>query len=111
MQKQTAGTESEIEEDLPLRFYLGQNYPNPFNERTTVKYCVAYRTRVLLTVCDTQGKVIERLVDEVRKAGTYEVEFRVAKERLDTGKASEKFYYRLEAGDFRAEKQMEVIIQ
>jgi hypothetical protein len=110
LQKRTAGTDSDIEEDLPLRFYLGQNYPNPFKERTTVKYCVAYRTRVVLTVCDAQGRVIERLVDEVRKAGTYEAEFRVAKERLESGKASEMYYYRLEAGDFSADKQMEVII-
>jgi hypothetical protein len=59
----------------PTEFSISQNYPNPFKEKTTIKYCVAYKTRVQITVFDSEGKVIEKLVDEAKEAGTYEVEF------------------------------------
>ena len=59
----------------PQVFYLGQNYPNPFKEKTTIKYCVASTTRVILTIYDTQGNVVKKLVDEEKNPGTYEVEF------------------------------------
>jgi len=61
----------------PSEFYLSQNYPNPFKERTVIKYCLAYNTRVQLTIYNSAGKEIEKLVDEEQKAGTYEVEFQV----------------------------------
>ena len=34
----------------PSEFSVGQNYPNPFKEKTVIKYCVAYKTRVQITV-------------------------------------------------------------
>jgi hypothetical protein len=30
----------------PFTFQLSQNYPNPFKDRTTIKYCIAYKTKV-----------------------------------------------------------------
>jgi len=93
---------SEIEEVLPLRFYLSQNYPNPFKERTTIKYCVAYSTRVKLTVLNSAGEVIKSLVDEEKSPGTYEVEF-------DAGRLREgNYFYSLEAGDYSNGKKMEL---
>ena len=85
------------EEQTPLRFHLSQNYPEPFREKTCIKYCVAYECRVVLTVFDTDGREVTRLVDKKQPAGTYEVEF----------KAVEGDYsYRLEAGDFKFQKLM-----
>ena len=85
------------EEETPLRFHLSQNYPEPFKERTSIKYCVAYECRVVLTVFDDDGKEVARLVDTKQPAGTYEVEFEAVKG---------DFSYRLEAGDFRSQKLM-----
>jgi hypothetical protein len=102
---------SHVEESVPLQFRLSQNYPNPFKETTTIKYCVAYRTRVVLRVLDAERKEIERLVDEEKKAGTYEVEFCAAKGAVPDGKESEIYHYTLEAGSFRAERQMQLITQ
>jgi hypothetical protein len=64
-----------MNELVPSEFYLSQNYPNPFKEKTVIKYCVAYRTRVQLTIYNTAGEEIEKLVDEEQKAGAYKVEF------------------------------------
>lgn len=92
----------------PSEFYLSQNYPNPFKEKTVIKYCVAVRTRVILTVYDTEGKEIEKLVDDEQNPGTYEVEFYVAQNSSPV-KASSTYYYRLEAGDYKCEKKMELL--
>ena len=86
---------------VPSEFYLSQNYPNPFWDKTKIKYCVAYKTRVKLTVFDAEGKEIEKLVDEEKKPGTYEVVFNFVK----TGYAP-SLRYRLEAGDYSSEKIM-----
>ncbi|OGU63690.1 MAG: hypothetical protein A2W30_05590 [Ignavibacteria bacterium RBG_16_36_9] len=96
-----------MEELVPSEFYLCQNYPNPFKEKTVIKYCVAYKTRVKLTVYNAEGEVIEKLIDEEKKPGTYEVVFQsaVGSRQLANG----NYLYRLEAGNFTSEKKMQLI--
>lgn len=98
---------SKIFDLLPLEFYLSQNYPNPFNEKTTIKFCVPYRTRVLLAVYNSKGELIEKLVDEEKLPGTYEVVFSA---RGDWQLATGNYYYCFEAGDYSSEMKMKVII-
>jgi len=90
----------------PSEFYLSQNYPNPFSEKTTIKYCVAYKTKVSLKVLNPEGKMIKILIDEEKEAGTYEIEF----DAVETGHApslqSKTYYYQLIAGDYKCEKRM-----
>ena len=95
---------SKMDEVTPLEFHLAQNYPNPFKDKTVIKYCVAYNTKVQITVFNSEGEQIEKLVDDEKKPGTYEIEFQstVNSRQLASG----NFYYRLEAGDFRSEKKM-----
>jgi len=91
----------------PSEFYLSQNYPNPFIERTIIKFCIAYKTRVKLEVFNAEGKLIKLLVDEEKEAGTYEVEFYPASSIQHP--ASGKYFYRLEAGNFVETKGMLMI--
>jgi 5-hydroxyisourate hydrolase-like protein (transthyretin family) len=91
---------------VPSHYYLSQNYPNPFRERTTIKFCIARPGWVKLIVYDASGDEIKILIDEEKDPGTYEVEF-------STGHYSESrkleagvYYYRLEAGDYKCEKEM-----
>ncbi|OGU42369.1 MAG: hypothetical protein A2315_16605 [Ignavibacteria bacterium RIFOXYB2_FULL_35_12] len=95
------------EEVTPLEFYLSQNYPNPFKDKTTIKYCVSYKTHVNLTVLDAERNEIEKLVDEEKKPGTYEVEFQsaIGSRQLAIG----DYFYRLQAGDYSIEKRMQLI--
>jgi len=99
----------------PSEFYLSPNYPNPFKKNTIIKYCVPYRTSVLLTVYNEKNEEIINLVDEVKNPGTYEVEFDASichsRESLPDGKAGgnpkeETFFYRFEAGDYKNEIKM-----
>jgi hypothetical protein len=91
----------------PGKFYLGQNYPNPFKENTVIKYCVADKTKVQITVCDSESNIIEKLVDEEKNPGTYEVEFRASRDhsgrvrRLSDG----YYFYLMEVGNKSCDKK------
>ena len=90
----------------PSEFYLSQNYPNPFRDKTVIKYCLASRTKVLLTIHDAEGKEIEKLVDEEQNPGTYEVEFSLCHPCESRDPEGVNYIYRLEAGDYKNEKKM-----
>lgn len=105
---------------IPTEFYLSQNYPNPFTDKTTIKYCVPYKTKVKITVYNSENDVIEKLVDEEKKPGTYEVEFSASHSRLPPETDAESlpdskaganlmertYYVSLSAGDYKNEKEM-----
>ena len=63
---------------VPNEFFLSQNYPNPFKDKTVIKYCIAYTTKVELSVYNSNGKLIDNLVDKEQNAGSYEAEFDAA---------------------------------
>ena len=97
----------EIDEMIPPKFYLSQNYPNPFKEKTTIKYCVGYKTRVLLTIHNSEREKLDTLIDEIQEPGTYKIE-------IDSGSDNYQltdgiFYYRLNADNYTDEKKMKVI--
>ena len=102
---------------VPSEFYLSKNYPDPFCEKTTLKYCVACKTRVTLEVFSSEGTMVRSLIDEVKEAGTYEIEFSAGggspaanqgkKWRGDACTLTEGIYVcHLQAGDFTATKTM-----
>jgi photosystem II stability/assembly factor-like uncharacterized protein len=96
---------SMMDEVTPTQFFLSQNYPNPFSEKTTIKYCVAYKTRVQIAVYNTEGEEIEKLVDEEKGPGTYEVEFSVCRSGEGMNLNQGYYFYRMIAGDFTSEKK------
>lgn len=56
-------------------FQLNQNFPNPFNPVTTISYNLPSEAKVILSVFAGLGREITRLVDEVKSAGSYKVNF------------------------------------
>lgn len=84
----------------PSEFFLSQNYPNPFNEKTTIKFCIAYKTKVRIEIFDPEGKLIKTLLEGEKEAGSYEAEF-------DAHGFSEGVYiYQIRAGNFLETKKM-----
>ena len=59
----------------PADFALRQNYPNPFNPTTGIRYEVAERSDVRLTVYDILGREVSVLWQGVRNAGVYDATF------------------------------------
>ncbi|MCB2229730.1 T9SS type A sorting domain-containing protein [bacterium] len=95
---------TDVEDDdelLPTTFSLSQNYPNPFNPSTTISFSLPEAAHVTLTIYNTLGQEVDRLIDDVRSAGGYEIEWR-AENRLASG----VYFYRLEAGDISDVRKM-----
>ncbi len=84
----------------PSEFYLSQNYPNPFSDKTTIKFCVAYKGKVRLEVFNPEGEIITILLNEEKEAGTYKVEFTAC------GLCEGVYTCRLQAGDYLSTKKM-----
>jgi len=87
----------------PDGFYLAQNYPNPFNPVTTIKITLSNPGHVVLAVYNISGKLVEKLVDEHRESGYYEITF-------DASKHSSGIYiYKLKTRDVQAQNKMVVM--
>jgi len=89
-----------MEELVPSEFYLSQNYPNPLKEKTVIKYCLPDKSLVKLTVLYPDKTIMKELVNKVKEAGTYEVEFDASS--LTSG----IYFYRLQAGEYIETKKM-----
>lgn len=83
-----------VEPALPTKTTLAQNYPNPFNPSTVIRYGVAQKGQVMLTVYNALGEQVATLVNGEKAPGYYEVKF--AADNLAAG----IYFYRLVAGAF-----------
>jgi hypothetical protein len=89
-----------ITNDVVRKFELYQNYPNPFNPTTNIGYTLTKETNVKLTFYDVAGKQISVMDLGRQSLGTHVVPFNG--ENLSSG----IYFYKLEAGDFKAVKSM-----
>lgn len=107
----TTSTPTNVDDiNSPKEFNLYQNYPNPFNPSTKIKFTIPASslnlfsqgegTFVRLKVYDVLGNEVTTLVDEEKKAGTYEVNFNASE--LTSG----VYFYKLQAGSFVQTKKM-----
>ena len=87
----------------PEVFFLSQNYPNPFNPVTMIRYELAERAPVTLTVYSVIGQFVSRLVNKIEGAGYHEVRFDAS------GLASGVYFYRLQAGSFVQSKKLVIL--
>ena len=96
---QTTGVD-QISGAIPSGYFLSQNYPNPFNPTTVIKYSIPRLSKVTLKIYDILGKEVEKLVDEEKSPGQYEVKFNAR--RLASG----IYLYRLQSGEFSQTKKL-----
>lgn len=88
------------DKSLVFDFYLAQNYPNPFNPSTIINYSLPVSIHISISVYDLFGRKVQTLVDEIKKAGKYSIEWNA------TGFAAGIYYYELNTGNFRKIKKM-----
>ncbi|HEY6435169.1 MAG TPA: T9SS type A sorting domain-containing protein, partial [Ignavibacteriaceae bacterium] len=79
---------------------LSQNYPNPFNPTTTISFSIPSSTFTSLKIYDILGNELATLVNEVKPAGNYKVNFNAAS--LSSG----TYFYRLSTEKFTQAKKM-----
>lgn len=87
----------------PKEYALNQNYPNPFNPTTTISYSIPKNGFVKLIVYDMLGKEIATLVNEVKMAGNYMLDFNAS--NLSSG----IYFYKITSGEFSSIKKMMLI--
>ena len=88
---------------VPLQYELRQNYPNPFNPTTAISYQLIAISHVSLDIFDVLGRKVTTLVNDVQQPGIYTI-------RWDASQyPSGVYFYRLEAGDFRATRKLMVV--
>jgi len=76
----------------PLSFELGQNYPNPFNPTTTINFTLPEKTNVNLKVYNILGSQVAEVLNEVKDAGSYSVNFKAQ------GLSSGIYIYKISTG-------------
>jgi flagellar hook assembly protein FlgD len=82
-----------IDGTLPLVTSLSQNYPNPFNPVTTINFSTAIEGNVNLTVYNTAGAVVAKLVEGRMNRGYHSVAFDGA------SMVSGVYYYTMQLND------------
>jgi hypothetical protein len=102
------GVENEVEHSNS--FYLLQNFPNPFNSCTKIKFTIPSDVKretsnVILKVYDVMGNEITTLVNEEKRAGSYEIEF-TAGQNSRREIASGVYFYQLKTEDLIVTKKM-----
>jgi hypothetical protein len=80
-----------ITQSIPDECMLCQNYPNPFNPVTTISYGLVNPARITIAIYDMLGQHLETLVDEVKPAGYYRVDWNAA------GRASGIYFCQMKA--------------
>ena len=88
---------------IPTVYELQQNYPNPFNPTTKINFAIPKQGLVTLKVYDVLGREVANLVNEVKTAGNYIVDFDASY------LASGVYFYKLEVNGFSDVKRMMLI--
>jgi hypothetical protein len=97
--------EDEPEDALPKDFVLFQNYPNPFNPSTTILFSLPSRSHVTIIVYNVVGQRVTTLVDGVKPAGSYHVDWD-GKDQHGQTVASGVYLYELQAGEYVDTRKM-----
>ena len=66
---------SDLTEVIPGSTELSQNYPNPFNPETTISFRNTMSGNVKLTVFNSNGELVEELINSDMGAGNHSVQF------------------------------------
>ncbi|MFH1736208.1 MAG: SBBP repeat-containing protein [bacterium] len=92
-----AATTSEI---TPTAFFVSSVYPTPFNPTTSISFDLPEAGQVHLAVYDLQGRLVQKLVQGHRNAGSHQVTFEAS------NLASGIYLYHMNAGEFNTTGKM-----
>lgn len=92
-----------LSNNIPSGFKLAQNYPNPFNPSTNIKFDVASRENIRLSVYDLLGRLVRVIVNQEMLPGSYQVKFDGS--NLSSG----VFFYKLEAANYSEVRKMVLV--
>jgi hypothetical protein len=85
---------------IPVQYKLEQNFPNPFNPSTTIKFSLPNATKVILSVYNSMGQEVSKLISGDMNAGVYSTIWNAS------GFASGIYYYRITTNNFIETKKL-----
>ncbi len=91
-----------------MPFVLEQNYPNPFNPTTTIRFNLPDINHTTLTVYDTNGREVIRLVDGICEKGYQTVEWN-GKNSEGRSVKSGVYFYTLKSDSVHESRKMILI--
>ncbi len=91
---------NQVGNTVPSVYTLSQNYPNPFNPTTKINFALPKSGLVSMKVYDILGKEVATLVNEVKNAGNYTVDFNASS--LTSG----VYFYKVSVNGFSEVKKM-----
>ena len=98
---------------LPTKTLLLPNYPNPFNPETWMPYDLAEDADVHIDIYNLKGESVRQLSVGFQTAGTYRTRSRAAywdgQNAAGEPVASGIYFYTLQAGQFKATRQMVIL--
>ena len=94
-------------EDLvsPAVTALQGNYPNPFNPTTVIKFSLKESSNVSLSIYNIKGQLVKNLVNKELAAGNHQLLWD-GKDAKGSSVSSGIYFYRMEAGSYRATQKM-----
>jgi|GEM_PF-2484634 len=101
-------TEDREDTNIPTVFTLSQNRPNPFTKRTTIRYAIPKKTKVGLKIYNAAGQVVRILINGIEEPGYKTVSWDGLAQN-NRKVAQGVYFYKFNAGDFRATKKMLVL--
>jgi hypothetical protein len=97
----------------PKETTLLPNYPNPFNPETWIPYRLAREAEVAITIYDTKGTPVRRLILGNQAAGHYAERGKAAywdgRNADGEAVASGIYIYQFRAGDYAASRRMVIV--
>jgi hypothetical protein len=90
---------------IPLITKLKGNYPNPFNPVTTIAYDLARDQKVEIDIYNIKGQKVKKLINEIRKAGSYKTVWDGRNEDNQTV-GSGIYFYRMKSGTYTSTGKM-----
>ncbi len=97
----------ETERLVPTVYRLEQNYPNPFNPSTTINYQIPEASSVTITIYNTLGQEVKRLIHKNQFAGFYSVQWN-GTNHDNRAVSSGMYIYRIEAAGGKGSKFTQV---
>ncbi len=89
--------------NIPSSLNLHQNFPNPFNPSTKIRFDLPFSSDVNLSVYDYLGREVTQLINGMKQAGSYEIDFNAS------NMASGIYFYKLSTNSSVITKKMMLV--
>lgn len=97
------GSPTGVQEALPRDVAFDRNHPNPFRGSTTFRFALPRPAQVELSIYDVAGRLVTRLVDGTRPAGSHVVTWKAR------NAASGTYFARFTTGGFTRTERIQLL--